>query len=60
MNAFVRGMSIRDWFAGQALVGVMSHTVPNPTVDFYAAVAVEAYRYADAMLAQRDKAPNEQ
>lgn len=42
------GMSLRDWFAGQALVGLG---------DEYsvAAAAKIAYQYADAMLAARGR-----
>lgn len=46
------GMSLRDWFAGQALAGICGdgipgahHTAPN--------TARDAYEYADAMLAVR-------
>ena len=47
------GMTLRDWFAGQALVGavaggrglVISHTM----------FASSAYAIADAMLAEREK-----
>lgn len=43
------GMSLRDYFAGQALTGLMSR---GP---FYARdTADEAYKFADAMLAARD------
>jgi len=46
------GMSLRDWFAGQALAGVASRQ------NFHAvarAAAKEAYALADAMLAERSK-----
>ena len=46
------GMSLRDWFAGQALAGMIA--CPNTNgggKDF----AVYAYKYADAMLAERQK-----
>lgn len=44
------GMSLRDWFAGQALAGLASMSMhPGDR-----RLAVEAaYQYADAMLAQR-------
>lgn len=48
------GMSLRDWFAGQALAGICgdgipgSHHQPERT-------ASEAYAYADAMLSARQK-----
>lgn len=45
-------ISLRDWFAGQALAGLASMSMhPGDR-----AIAVEAaYAYADAMLAQRQK-----
>jgi hypothetical protein len=50
------GMSLRDYFAGQALAGCLaSHA--NPSSMAYpdpAAVTFEAYRYADAMIAERE------
>ncbi len=48
------GMSLRDWFAGQALAGLLS----NPRADQEWAgkhAAVSAYNVADAMLAARAK-----
>ncbi|TBY40870.1 hypothetical protein [Rhizobium leguminosarum] len=61
------GMSLRDWFAGQALVGQLSnseqvHAGVEPTMSIlsgdrresYAAfLAKEAYVIADAMIAAR-------
>ena len=44
------GISLRDWFAGQALSGML---VPNKFMPADAAEA--AYAYADAMLAERVK-----
>lgn len=44
------GMSLRDWFAGQALTGLSSK---NGSVS--ETTARIAYRYADAMLAERNK-----
>lgn len=52
------GMSMRDWFAGQALAGILSDA---PRGYSGQAVAAEAYAFADAMLAERAKpkeAPN--
>lgn len=45
-----RGMSLRDWFAGQALLALA--TEADVEVDD---AARHAYRYADAMLAEREK-----
>lgn len=44
------GMTLRDWFAGQALVGGMAGVAGDP-----AEFAEEAYAIADAMLAEREK-----
>lgn len=46
------GMSVRDWFAGQALVALAE----NETITHKDA-AEHAYRYADAMLAARNEQP---
>lgn len=44
------GMSLRDWFAGQSLAGLLS----DPTLDRSCkAFARDAYGFADAMLAAR-------
>lgn len=55
-NEWHEGMSLRDWFAGQALVGIISALeshVSNRLAD-----ATRAYEYADAMLtARRPKRP---
>jgi hypothetical protein len=51
------GMSLRDYFAGQALTGMLTLTsaVQHPDM-----AAVWAYEQADAMLAERDKRSDEQ
>jgi hypothetical protein len=47
------GMSLRDWFAGQALAGGISgDNSKGYTVD---EMAFDAYQIADAMLAARSK-----
>ena len=58
-----QGMTLRDWFAGQALAGQLASltsaevvaaiqaNVPDPE----AWAAESAYRFADAMLAEREK-----
>ena len=45
------GMTLRDWFAGQALTGIfnISNCMSDETV------AGECYGIADAMLAARDR-----
>ncbi len=52
------GMSLRDWFAGQALSGMLAHTNNDfQPYGFDASVyfAEDAYRHADAMLAARER-----
>lgn len=58
------GMSLRDWFAGQALAGIMTmvaagaHNLPEPKGAV--GCATEAYRLADAMLSARSLSPKDQ
>lgn len=55
------GMSLRDWFAGQALIAVLTgpmavhlaEAARERGVDNDAIVAIAAYETADAMLAAR-------
>jgi len=47
----LQGMSLRDYFAGQALNGLLL----SPRITAPPATAKLAYEYADAMLAERDK-----
>jgi len=53
------GMSLRDWFAGQALIGLIGHGNSlvsdeyNPTTTMADVVAGHAYFLADAMLKAR-------
>ena len=54
-TATEEGMTLRDWFAGQALVGIAGPAggdgfslSPGDSADW-------AYQYADAMLAERSK-----
>ena len=49
--AWFPGMTLRDWFAGQALVGAIM-AWPNDGAEFH---AEEAYKRADAMLKERDR-----
>lgn len=49
-----RGMTLRDWFAGQAIARLTYHSVePSPAV--YSHVARECVRFADALLAELRK-----
>lgn len=58
---FYYGMTLRDWFAGQALVGVLSNhdllmrTDQESILSTRAAAAQYAYAVADSMLQQRPK-----
>lgn len=45
------GMSLRDWFAGQALAGLLAADVESGWA--MEAAAKTAYRYADAMMQAR-------
>lgn len=53
------GMSLRDWFAGQFLLGALQSPArmngkASNTADEYSEMA---YIYADSMIAQRTKEP---
>ncbi len=46
-HVHAEGMTLRDWFAGQALVGILAaNNWGTPSAD-------EAYKVADAMLERR-------
>ena len=50
------GMTLRDWFAGQSLKGIIAglQCEPGQTVDdLIRAAAIRAYEVADAMLEAR-------
>lgn len=51
---FTQGMSLRDWFAGQALIGWREMTGTTFEQD-----AAAAYKMADYMLAEREKGRQE-
>lgn len=44
------GMSLRDWFAGQVLVGLLASERPYFHIQSKEKAAITAYEYADAML----------
>lgn len=47
-------ISLRDWFAGQALVGVLAKMTHDEYLgSAHVQLAEDAYHLADAMLAQR-------
>ena len=46
------GMSLRDYFAGQALAGMLADSTRQGSLENY---TEDAYDIADAMLAEREK-----
>lgn len=50
-----KGMSLRDWFAGQAIAGALADDNDDLEHADWDACAGYAYRLADAMLAARKK-----
>ena len=49
------GMTLRDYFAAHALMGLASHFIRIEGEDLASRYASHAYYMADAMLAERDK-----
>jgi hypothetical protein len=49
----VPGMSLRDWFAGQALAGLCANR--DYVDESFPSIAEYAYHHADAMLKARNK-----
>lgn len=56
LSSLYPGMSLRDWFAGQAVPGIICFpgTLSGSTNKTPKAVAQLAYQVADAMLAARE------
>lgn len=57
---YMEGMSLRDWFAGQAMAAIIAKapfviTSASGEHECYTATSIGAYFYADAMLAEREK-----
>ena len=48
-----RGMTLRDWFAGQAMSGYCINA--ETSMQEFRDIARDAYQQADAMLAERAK-----
>ena len=48
-----RGMTLRDYFASQALTGILAFPTRPGDPNVHGQVARAAYEYADAMLAAR-------
>jgi hypothetical protein len=47
------GMTLRDWFAGQALAGMLAgNPTESPNEEWFAGIA---YTMADAMLVERER-----
>lgn len=61
-HGMLRGMDLRDWFAGQALIAQSDwlEGPPGSTPYSYEGRAVWAYAQADAMLAERLRTPEKQ
>jgi hypothetical protein len=54
-----RGMTLRDYFAAKAMLAVIAHpAIPGPDDQDHDGVAELAFRFADAMLAAREKGGN--
>jgi len=51
----MEGMSLRDWFAGQALSGWLASFGANQRVKKVDELVLFVYEVADAMIAERDK-----
>lgn len=52
------GMSLRDYFAGQALSGWYTNSGGLPHTDHLPSYAEHFYQIADAMIAEREKENN--
>jgi hypothetical protein len=50
-----KGMSLRDWFAGQALTGLLTRVGEDDLINSSHLASVKAYVMADAMIAERAK-----
>ena len=48
----IKGMTLRDYFAGQALVGIITH--PGGKAGDWEGAAEDAYESSDAMLEERN------
>ena len=56
----VGGMSLRDWFAGEAISAINENFEPQDDKDWAAWVARCSYAVADAMLAERAKGADDE
>ena len=53
-SSIPEGMSLRDYFAGQALMGNISSNAPGYEFNSHENLATQCYLQADAMLKARD------
>ena len=49
------GMSLRDYFAGQALIGILINGIYDKGQYMKKSIAETAYQMADAMLEERER-----
>ena len=49
------GLTKREWFAGEAMKGILSHFTPVSSAMFAEAYAKDATVFADALIAQLAK-----
>ena len=54
-RGYSMGMTLRDWFAGQALAGIMANPQAWLDTDEVLRAELQAFAKADAMLAIRDE-----
>jgi hypothetical protein len=52
-DSYQDGMTLRDYFAGQAMLGLLSGREPD-TEFAYRSLAAISYCYAEAMMQERD------
>jgi hypothetical protein len=53
-NNIPSGLTLRDYFAAQAMQAIITCSLPHGTLE-YSDAATAGYRFADAMLAERAK-----
>ena len=55
LNSGVSGMTLRDYFAAKAMIALLSTITEFPDEHWRTGVAIDAYKMADAMLAESSK-----
>ena len=53
--AALQGMTLRDWFAGKAMQGLLAQSIGSAYTSPHSDAAAYAYAMADAMLEAREK-----